>query len=55
MKELDRVFGCLLILGAIGHGLGSYGAYRNERMSLVWALSASFAGLLCRYNRQNDA
>ena len=43
MKALDRVFGCLLFLGGIGHGLGSYQAYRNQPMSLLWALSATFA------------
>ena len=43
MKALDRVFGCLLFLGGIGHGLGSYQAYKNQPMALLWALSASFA------------
>ena len=27
MRVLDRMFGCLLFLGGIGHGLGSYLAY----------------------------
>jgi len=43
MKALDRVFGCLLILAGLGHGLGSYRAYSNQPMNLIWALSASFA------------
>ncbi len=43
MKALDRVFGWLLVLGGIGHGLGSYKAYSNQPMDLLWALSASFA------------
>jgi hypothetical protein len=43
MTALDRAFGCLLVLAGIGHGLGSYQAYRNQPMALLWALSASFA------------
>lgn len=46
MKLLDRIFGGLLALGAIGHGLGSYAAYHGNPMALLWALSASFAVLL---------
>src|SRR5262249_33676243 len=46
MKALDRVFGCLLGLGAFGHAAGSFNAYSNQPMSLLWALSASFAVLL---------
>jgi hypothetical protein len=46
MKALDRVFGCLLGLGAFGHAAGSFNAYGNQPMSLLWALSASFAVLL---------
>lgn len=43
MKALDRVFGCLLFLGGIGHGLGSYKAHAKDPMALLWALSGSFA------------
>jgi hypothetical protein len=46
MKALDRVFGCLLFLGGIGHGLGSYEAYGKDPMALLWALSGSFAVFL---------
>lgn len=46
MKALDRIFGCLMILGGIGHGLGSYQAYSKQPMNLLWALSASFAAFL---------
>lgn len=46
MKMLDRAFGCLLFLGGIGHGLGSLKAYGKEPMTLLWALSASFAVFL---------
>ena len=46
MKLLDRIFGCLLALGAVGHGLGTFQAYRNTPMTLLWALSASFAILM---------
>ena len=60
MKTLDRIFGCLLALGGIGHGFGSYAAYHGEPMMLLWALSASFAGELLaavnllRTNRPGD-
>jgi hypothetical protein len=46
MKTLDRIFGCLLALGGIGHGFGTYAAYHGDPMALLWALSASFAVLL---------
>ena len=46
MKTLDRVFGTLMFLGGIGHGLGSIKAYSKDPMTLLWALSASFAGFL---------
>jgi hypothetical protein len=46
MRELDRAFGGLMILGGIAHGFGSYKAYSNEPMTLLWALSGSFAVLL---------
>ena len=46
MRVLDRMFGCLLFLGGIGHGLGSYVAYRNDHMVLLWAWSASLAVFL---------
>jgi hypothetical protein len=46
MKALDRVFGCLMILGGMGHAMGSYRAYSNQPMALLWALSASFAVFL---------
>ncbi len=31
MKILDRIFGCLLALGGIGHGFGAYQAYHSDR------------------------
>jgi hypothetical protein len=46
MKAVDRIFGCLLALGAVGHSLGSFHAYRDQPMTLLWALSASFAILM---------
>jgi len=46
MKAVDRVFGCLLFLGGIGHGLGSYRAYSSDHMVLLWAWSASLAVFL---------
>ena len=41
MKTLDRVLGCILILGGIGHTFGSLQFYKNDRLTLLWALSAS--------------
>jgi hypothetical protein len=46
MKTLDRLFGCLMFLGGIGHGIGSYQFYKSQPMNLLWALSASFATFL---------
>jgi hypothetical protein len=46
MKILDRICGWLLILGAGGHSMGSYNAYKDQPMTLLWALSASIAGVL---------
>lgn len=46
MSIVDRVFGWLMVLGGIGHGLGSYQAYSKDPMTLLWALSASFAVFL---------
>lgn len=46
MRTTDRVFGWLLALGGIGHGLGSYRAYSHEPMNLLWALCGSFAVFL---------
>lgn len=43
MKTMERLLGGLMFLGGIGHGVGSYLAYRNDPMELLWALSASFA------------
>jgi len=40
---VDRVFGVLLALGGIGHGLGAFKVYGKEPMVLLWALSGSFA------------
>jgi hypothetical protein len=46
MKTLDRAFGCLMVLGGIGHTLGSLKVYGKEPMTLLWALSASLAVFL---------
>jgi hypothetical protein len=46
MNAVDRGFGCLMVLGGIGHGLGSYKAYGKDPMTPLWALSASFAVFL---------
>ncbi len=41
MKVLDRVLGCILILGGVGHTFGSFLGYKNNPMMLLWSLSAS--------------
>ena len=41
LKTLDRVFGCLLILGGVGHTLGSFAGYGSKPELLLWSLSAS--------------
>jgi hypothetical protein len=41
MKTLDRVLGCILILGGVGHTFGSLQFYRHEQLTLLWALSFS--------------
>lgn len=46
MKLIDRLFGCLMFLGGIGHGFGSYMAYKNDHITLLWAWSTSFAVFL---------
>lgn len=46
MKVVDRIFGWILAVGAILHGVGSYLVYKSEPMTLLWALCASLAALL---------
>lgn len=46
MMAIDRLFGCLMFLGGIGHGIGSYQFYKSQPMNLLWALSAFFATFL---------
>jgi hypothetical protein len=41
MIALDRILSILLILGGIGHTLGSIHAYKDEPMTLLWSLCAS--------------
>ena len=40
-KIVDRLFGSLLILGAIGHTFGSIKAFSSTPHELLWALCAS--------------
>ena len=61
MKILDRILSCLLILGGIGHTLGSLRGYTNDQTTLLWPLCASlfvflFAALsLIRSGRPHDS
>ena len=41
MKILDRSLSCLLILGGMGHTLGSLQFYKSDQMTLLWSLCAS--------------
>ncbi len=41
VRTLDRVLGWVLILGGIGHSLGSLQAYKADQVQLLWSLSAS--------------
>jgi hypothetical protein len=41
LKVLDRILGCVLILGGVGHTFGSFLGYKNNQMMLLWSLSAS--------------
>ncbi|MEC4593897.1 MULTISPECIES: hypothetical protein [Nitrospirillum] len=45
-KMIDRALAVLLILGAGGHTAGSFNAYGNQPMVLLWALSASILVIL---------
>ena len=40
-KNLDRSFAVLLMLGAVGHTLGSFKTYGGQPIVLLWALCAS--------------
>ncbi len=46
MQAIDRLFGVLLAVGAILHGIGTWEAFHAQPISLLWAWSASFAVLL---------
>ena len=35
-----------MLLGGVGHGVGSYQSYKNQPMNLLWALSASSSAFL---------
>ena len=46
MKTADYVFGWLLVVASLMHGVGSVLAYRNKPELLLWAEAATLAGLL---------
>jgi len=60
MKVLDLAFGWLLVMGSLLHGVGSFVAYRDMPVTLLWSLSGTLAGLLLaslnllRAGRPND-
>lgn len=60
MNAVDRTFGWLLIIGSLFHAVGSVTAYRSRPETLLWALSATLAGLflaalnLLRVGRPGD-
>jgi hypothetical protein len=41
MKIIDRIFAWVLVLGGMGHGIGSYLGYRHDPVTLLWSLNAS--------------
>lgn len=41
MLWLDRVLAILFILGGVGHSFGSFFAFKNNELELLWALCAS--------------
>ena len=46
MKLADRIFACVLILGGVGHSIGSCIYFKTEPMTLLWALNASVLSFL---------
>ncbi|MGI8770586.1 MAG: hypothetical protein ACR2JE_04050 [Acidobacteriaceae bacterium] len=46
MKTLDLILGWLLVLVSLLHAVGSFAHYRGIPETLLWALSATLAGLL---------
>jgi hypothetical protein len=60
LKSLDRILSYLLILGGIGHTLGSFHFYKADPMTQLWSLCASlfvflFAAIsLIRAGRPGD-
>ena len=54
MKILDRILSCLLILGGIGHTLGSLLGYKNDQMTLLWSFFLFAALSLIRAGRPHD-
>jgi hypothetical protein len=60
MRNIDRAFGWLLVIGAALHAYGSLTFYGPQTVTLVWALSGSLAAFLLgainlmRVNRPAD-
>jgi hypothetical protein len=51
IRNIDRAFAALLLLGAVLHAYGSFSSYPIGSQNLVWALSGSLAaGLLAVLN-----
>lgn len=46
MNPIDRTFGWLLVISSVLHAFGSCSAYKGRHEILLWALSATLAGLL---------
>ena len=41
MRVLDRIFGCLLLLGGVGHTAGTLIGYKGKPELMLWSLGAS--------------
>lgn len=46
MKVADRIFAWLLAVASLLHAAGSWAMYKDRHETLLWALSATLAGLL---------
>lgn len=61
MPLLDKALAVLLVLGALGHTMGSIQFYKNQPHALFWALNASILIVVVaainwlRANRPNDS
>ena len=46
MKIVDRILACILALGGLLHGAGSFHLYKNQPMTMLWSICATLLTLL---------